>query len=575
MTSQWLVVSALIASVLWSAQATQRPHIIFILADDLGWNDVSFHGSNQIPTPNIDYLAYNGIILNNYYVSPICTPTRAALLTGRHPIQTGMQHSVIFGNSPYGLPLNETILPQYLNKLGYTSRMVGKWHLGMFKWEYTPLYRGFQSHLGYYQGCEDYYEHTYEAILSQWGLDFRRDKELLRNYTGLYSTDVFRDEAVKIIDQHNATEPLFLYLPFQAVHSANADGKNLQAPAAYVKKFNYIQNENRRIYAGMVSALDDAVGAVLDALKKNGMYDNSIIAFSTDNGGPANGFDYNAANNFPLRGLKVTQWEGGVRGVGFLHSPLLQKSGYVSEQMMHVTDWVPTLYTAAGGDPKHLEDNLYGVDSWSMLSENGTSQRKEMLHNIDPTNPYQAGLRVGDYKLLTGDVGTEWAGWYPPYQLEGDDQVLNYVNYNHTFTESEGKARLRKELEEKYQSYWGADVWKRLNDLSKSEYRDNLSHLSSPRDNWNSAPGTPVKVECGEKPANASTNCQPQKSPCLFHIPSDPCEYNNIAVKYPNIVADLTLRLKQYEKMMIPPGNKPLDDRGNPRYHEGAWVPWQ
>lgn len=581
---------------------SQQPNIILIVADDLGYNDVSFHGSDQIPTPNIDFLGYTGIILNNYYVSPICTPTRSAIMTGRHPIHTGMQSGVIVGTQAYGLPLNETIMPQYLNKLGYRSHIVGKWHLGMYRWEYTPLYRGFESHIGYYQGCEDYYTHTYEADLSQWGLDLRRDKELLWNYTGKYSTEVFKEEAVKIINEHNKSQPLFLYLPFQAVHSGNGDSTHLQAPKEYIDKFGYIQNEQRRIYAAMVSALDDAVGEVYDALKNNGILNNSIIVFTTDNGGPANGFDYNAANNYPLRGVKATLWEGGVRGVGLVHSPLLEKQGYVSEQMLHVCDWLPTFFKAAGGDTSVLK-NLDGFDSWEMLSSNGAAVRSEILHNIDPDDDSSA-IRVGDYKLLIGNVVSSWDGWYPPYQLSGDEQALHVSNFTPGRSDlTEDQAKLRLQLQKQYNKYWPPEVSSRMKELytflQESEvytkYRNyqattssknhraysNLDfvpegHLGNSVNELNSrGKGSPVTLNCGPKPANASSSCNPSIAPCLYHIPSDPCEYYNLAYAKPEVVTDLLNRLKTYVSTMVPPGNKPYDDRGNPTHHGGAWVPWQ
>ncbi|KAK7093086.1 hypothetical protein V1264_008737 [Littorina saxatilis] len=555
------------------SSATQRPHIIVIVADDLGYNDVSFHGSDQIPTPNIDSLAYSGIVLNNYYVSPICTPTRSALMTGRHPIHTGMQHGVIYGDQPYGLPLEETLMPEYLNPLGYRSHIVGKWHLGMFAKQYTPLYRGFESHLGYYQGCEDYYDHTYEADMTQWGLDFRRDMTVLNNYTGNYSTTVFTEEAVSIIDNHDKSQPLFLYLPYQAVHSGNGNSPSpLQAPQSYIDRFPHIENKQRRIYAAMVSALDDGVGAVYAALQKNNMADNSVIVFTTDNGGPANGFDFNAANNFPLRGLKATLWEGGVRGVGFLHSPLLQKAGYVSQQMLHVCDWLPTLYEAAGGNPKKLK-NLDGVSAWQMLSTNGAAIRTEMLHNIDPLNEI-AGLRVGDFKLVSGDIGNGYNDWYPRWQLSGDEDRLHVDNFHSDSFDhedmllshpSQHKVRTVSDVLSSRSRFSGVKDDRFINRMSVDE---SVQPVSSRQRSG------PVTINCGPKPANASTNCQPEKSPCLFHIPSDPCEYNNIAASNPAIVDQLFQRLLQYSYTMVTPGNKPNDDRGNPKYHNNTWVPW-
>ncbi|KAK3762417.1 hypothetical protein RRG08_061667 [Elysia crispata] len=599
-----------------SAAASPRPHIILIVADDLGYNDVSFHGSDQIPTPNIDFLGYNGVILNNYYVSPICTPTRSALMTGRHPIHTGMQHNVIVGSMPYGLPLNETVLPQYLNQLGYQSHMVGKWHLGMFKWEYTPLYRGFKSHMGYYQGCEDYYTHTYEGSPDQWGLDFRRNKDLLWNCTGQYSTTLFRDEAVRIIHDHNVSEPLFLYLPFQAVHSGNGDGVHLQAPNSYIDKFSYIHNMERRTYAAMLSALDDSVGDIYDTLNSRGMLANSIIVFTTDNGGPANGFDNNAANNFPLRGVKFTLWEGGVRGVGLIHSPLIVRQGYVSNKMLHVCDWLPTLISAAGG--KHLLENvtsLDGVDAWEMLSHDSKAVRSEMLHNIDPWD-VKAALRMGDYKLLVGAISMSYGKWYPPYQVSGDERNLHYLNFidDVPLRESVQIKGYRQKLSEAYRAMWPESVKERLvklysfaerSDLYTGPYarlshelyddaeisdsaKDTKSGLSfEPEKNLrhevkkfdysvlSSLGGTPVTVDCGPKPKNASTNCNPMVYPCLYHIPLDPCEYNNIAQNNSEIVVTMLKRLSEYAAYMVPPANKPYDPQGNPRFHDGAWVPWK
>lgn len=232
--------------------ATRPPNIIFILADDLGFNDVSFHGSAQIPTPNIDALAYSGIILNRYYVTPICTPSRAALMTGKYPIHTGMQHGVIYGMEPRGLPLHEKLLPQYLNELGYKSHIVGKWHLGHFKQAYTPLYRGFLTHTGYWTGHQDYFDHT-AMEHGTWGLDMRRGLNVARDLHGKYTTDIITEEAVEIIRSHDITKPLHLYLAHVAVHSGNPYNP-LPAPDEVVAEMSHIEDYRRRRYAGWYRA---------------------------------------------------------------------------------------------------------------------------------------------------------------------------------------------------------------------------------------------------------------------------------------------------------------------------------
>ncbi|XP_071156342.1 arylsulfatase J-like isoform X2 [Mytilus edulis] len=530
--------TVLFTFLVFLVEAASRPNIVVIVADDLGWNDVSFHGSDQISTPHLDELAYKGVLLKNYYVSPICTPTRGALMSGRHPIHTGLQHSVILGSEPYGLPLNVSIMPEWLQKLGYRTHMVGKWHLGFFRKEYTPLYRGFESHYGYYLGCGDYYDHSSEATPDYFGYDFWRNDTIDYTSIGQYSTDIFTKEAVNIINNHNPSEPLFLYLPYQAVHSGNLpDGNPLQAPQKYIKRFPHIKNTKRRTYAGMVSALDDAVGTVVDALKSQGLYDNSVILFTTDNGGPANGFDGNAANNFPLRGVKATLWEGGVRGTGFVHSPILQKQGYTAEQMIHVCDWLPTLYRAAGGDPKQMKD-LDGYDLWDMLSNNAKSIRTGMLHNIDPYGP-KGALREGDYKLLYGKISKTWGGWYPPWQVDTDSETYHY---------------------DKMDSHNIDEVIKYFSVSNQNSKEFSMF--------------SPLKIDCGPVPANASTNCDPERKPCLYHIPSDPCEFHNIADQHPVVVKKMMDIISHYNSTMVPPLNTHQDPAGNPRNNNGAWVPW-
>ncbi|KAG8183894.1 hypothetical protein JTE90_002463 [Oedothorax gibbosus] len=485
------------------------PNIIILVADDLGFNDLSFHGSPQIPTPNLDSLAKTGIILNNYYVCPVCSPSRGALMTGLYPIHTGLQHDVIYVDQPWGLPLHKTLLPQHLQKLGYSNHAVGKWHLGFFHKEYTPTYRGFDSHYGYWSGKEDYFDHT-QQMGELWGLDFYHNMEPVTDGLGKYSTNLFTDQAVKIIKNHNTTSPLFLYVAYQAVHSANSYAP-LQAPLNYIKRFAHIKDKKRRTFAAMVSVMDDSVKRIVGSLQSRNMLNNSIIVFTTDNGGPAAGFNSNAASNWPLRGVKATLWEGGVRGISFIWSPLLKNVGRTSKDLMHVTDWLPTLYRAAGGNVKSL-GKIDGYDLWDTLSRNKPSPRSEVLLNIDPVNKVSA-LRVGNFKVIQGTVyDGKWDGWYGP---SGRSNVSTYV-----------KSR------------------------------------SGP------------EIVCKPKPVNALNNCKPARRPCLFNVEEDPCEFYNLADAKPEILTKLLKRLSQYNETAVPPGNKPLDPRSNPKYYNYHWVNW-
>ncbi|KAG5890787.1 hypothetical protein JTB14_007181 [Gonioctena quinquepunctata] len=500
------------------------------MADDLGWNDVGFHGSNQIPTPNIDALAYAGLILNNYYVAPICTPSRSALMTGKYPIHTGMQHTVLFGAEPRGLPLSEKLLPQYLEELGYVNHIVGKWHLGSYTEQYTPLFRGFRSHIGYWTGHQDYFDHT-AAEKGEWGLDMRRGMDIAYDLHGKYSTDVFTEESVKLIKEHNKSRPLFLYLAHAAVHSGN-DYNPLPVSDEVVEEFAYIGDYKRRRFAGMLSRLDYSVGEVTKALQENSMLENSIIIFSSDNGGPAAGFNLNAASNYPLRGVKNTLWEGGVRGAALIWSNRINQPQRVADQFMHVSDWLPTLIEAAGGDVGGLPQ-IDGISVWSAISNDEISKRTEILHNIDDIYG-SAALTAGPWKLVKGTnyEGT-WDNWYGP----------SGRGYNYSFSIIEN-----------------SPAGKALKSINKSAPISKMEVLREK-----------ATVPCSP-PVDTTENCKPLAAPCLFNILEDPCEKNNLAEKYPNILQSLIEKLKRYNETAVPPGNLPLDPRGDPKYWNYIWT---
>ncbi|GAB1598613.1 arylsulfatase B [Argonauta hians] len=411
----FIVVLYLTATALFSSSiASRQPNILFILADDYGFHDIGYHGS-EIYTPNLDKLASQGVKLENYYVQPICTPTRSQLMSGRYQVHTGLQHSIIWPSQANCLPLDSPTLADKMKQSGYSTHMVGKWHLGFYKKECLPTNRGFDSFFGYLTGSEDYYTHRHCDTYC--GYDFRQDVQPVRNNTQ-YSTFVFADKTIEVIEEHDTDKPLFLYLAFQSVHAP------LQVPEKYVALYSYIKDLKRRTYAGMTTCMDEAIGNITNVLKKRRMWDNTVLVFSTDNGGQI----HTGGNNWPLRGWKASLWEGGVHGVGFVTSSLLKKKGVHSKALVHVSDWFPTLVKLAGGSLNGTKP-LDGFDQWPAISEDKKSPRKEILHNIDPLfkkkgkshfpdifdTRARASLRHGDWKIITGDPGN--SSWIPPPHL--------------------------------------------------------------------------------------------------------------------------------------------------------------
>ena len=367
--------------------ARGRPNIVYILADDLGWADVGYHGPD-IKTPHIDQLAAAGAKLESFYVMPVCTPTRAALMTGRYPIRYGLQFNVLRPASQHGLPVEERTLPQALREAGYETAICGKWHLGHAKPELLPLRRGFDHQYGLFLGMCDYFTH-----MEAGGFDWHRDDKVCRDEG--YTTHLIAKEAVRLIEQRDQRKPLFLYLPFNAVHGP------IQAPESYYKPYEQLTGQ-RRIYAGMVAAMDEGIGQVLAALEKEGLSGNTLIIFSSDNGGLI-GKGEPAASNGPLRGGKGSLYEGGTRVPAFATWPGRIPAGAIVKEPLHIVDWYPTLLKLAGA-PLEQKLPLDGRDAWATITEGKPSPHEALLLN---TVGRMGAIRAGDWKLLRNATTAE------------------------------------------------------------------------------------------------------------------------------------------------------------------------
>jgi len=386
-----LLVTAAALSRGAAIESAERPNIIYLLADDLGYTDVGFHGS-EIKTPHIDKLAAGGGKLEAFYVQPVCSPTRAALMTGRYPMRHGLQVGVVRPWAQYGLPLEERTLPQALQEAGYFTAICGKWHLGHFQKAYLPTQRGFDHQYGHYNGALDYFTHIRDG-----GFDWHRNDQACRDEG--YTTTLLGEESVRLIEQHDTSRPLFLYVPFNAPHSP------LQAPQEYLDRYQSIADAKRRTYAAMASCVDDQIGRIVAALEKRGLTKNTLIAFSSDNGGPLN----LGATNGRWRAGKATLYEGGIRVSAFANWPGQIAAGTVVNQPLHVVDWYPTLLKLAGASLQQKLP-LDGRDAWPTITAGQTTPHEDILHNTTPGN---GALRMGNWKLVVNGSHPEDGGEVP------------------------------------------------------------------------------------------------------------------------------------------------------------------
>jgi arylsulfatase A-like enzyme len=415
------------------SRAESRPNVVFILADDLGRHDCGFMGGTEIKTPHLDKLAAGGTKLDAFYVQPVCSPTRAALMTGRYPMRHGLQVGVVRPWAQYGLPLEERTLAQALKEAGYRTAVVGKWHLGHFSPEYLPTRRGFDRQYGHYNGALDYFTHVRDG-----GFDWHRDDKVCRDEG--YSTHLLAKEAVGFIRDHDVAKPFFLYLPFNAVHAPH------QAPEEYLKRYANLTGERKK-YAAMLTAMDDAVGAVVAEVERRGMRKDTLFVFSSDNGGPQPGV---VTDNGKFRAGKGTLYDGGVRVVAFATWDGRIAPGTTTAEPIHMVDWYPTLLKLCGAKAEQKLP-VDGIDVWPALAEKKPLPPRTILVNTTPNN---GAVRGGDWKLIVRDGADDPDGGVPKKDGKRSVELFNLKDDPHEKTNvADANGAKVKELREQLAAF--------------------------------------------------------------------------------------------------------------------------
>ncbi len=369
-----------------------QPNIVLLVADDLGWNDVGYHGSECV-TPNIDRLAAEGVQLDRFTTMAICSPTRMGLLTGRYPIRWGLMSTVIRPWDTAGLPPEEETLAEMLAELGYARRaLVGKWHVGHGSRDQHPLSQGFTEFYGHYNGAVDYFDHSREGEVD-WHRGFEDVDE-----PGQYTTNLITDEAVRFIDEGAADSPYFLFVSFNAPHYP------LQAPAEYLEQAQGIEGESRRRFAAMVRCMDDGIGRILEAVDRTERAENTLVWFLSDNGGD----EHYGADNAPLRGEKPSVFDGGIRVPAAVRWPAggLEGGRPIFGDTSYI-DVFPTLRAAAsaGDSVESRARTLDGVNLLPYLQDRAACPQRDLFAftslNKGPASGGEAlSVTTAEWKLL-------------------------------------------------------------------------------------------------------------------------------------------------------------------------------
>jgi arylsulfatase B len=414
-----------------TAATSSLPNIVILVGDDVGWTGVSYHnttqgGDKEIRTPHLDHLAATGIELDQHYVYRFCSPSRSSFQSGRLPVHVNVEnvapevHNASDNVGGYqGIAKTMTGLATKMSSAGYQTHMVGKWDAGMATPDHTPIGRGYTSWLGYFHHANDYYTEglplkaigkinvCFNQYTDLWGPTQAPAAQYVG--TGAYEEDIFTNRTLHVIGAHNASEgPLFLVHAFHLVHTP------LEVPVEYLNRFDFIDNAQRQHYAAMTSYMDVSVGTIIQAIQaKEQMYENTLVLFFADNGGAI----YNVAggNNYPLKGGKMSDWQGGIRGTAFVSGGYVPhaKRGTTLTALLHVSDWYRTFASIAGVDPTDHTSGpslpvVDGIDLTSLLFGNnsrGTASESRELHISEQT------LIRGNYKLITGiQAMTGWTG---------------------------------------------------------------------------------------------------------------------------------------------------------------------